>query len=216
MPEIVSLCTDCLEQASCVDEGRILDDICSPCSLPPCIVDPMEEERSKSTDSILPQVYDELRRVAQNKMANEGPQTLTATALVHEAYLRISNRKDEPTWENQRQFFGAAAEAMRRILIDRARAKKQLKRQGDLERAELVESQIIAPSKDETLLAVDEALDELEKEDPETAELVKLRYFAGMTWPEIAEATGIPERSLQRNWQYAKAWLQQRIDGLVS
>lgn len=168
---------------------------------------------AKATEDLLPLVYTELRRVAQNKMADEGGyQTMSATALVHEAYLRIANRKEQPQWQNQRQFFVAAAEAMRRILIDRARAKLQKKRGGNLERVELFESQIIEPTKDDDLLAVDEALEVFEKEDPESAELVKLRYFAGMTWEEISNALDTPERTLRRQWTYAKAWLQEHIE----
>lgn len=174
---------------------------------------PDSQEGGKSTEDLLPLVYDELRRAAQVKMGNEGGmQTLTATALVHEAYLRISDRKETPVWANQRQFFVAAAEAMRRILIDRARAKLQVKRGGDLDRAELTESQIITPAKDDELLAVDDALELLEKEDPDSAELVKLRYFAGMNWEEISEATGVPDRTIRRRWTYAKVWLQERIE----
>jgi len=173
---------------------------------------PDSSQHGKSTNDLLPLVYDELRRAAQVKMANEGGvQTLSATALVHEAYLRISERKKTPQWENQRQFFGAAAEAMRRILIDRARAKLQIKRGGKQDRVELQESQIITPEKDDELLAVNEALEILESADPESAELVKLRYFAGMTWDEISKATGIPDRTLRRQWTYAKAWLQDHI-----
>jgi len=165
-----------------------------------------------STEELFTLVYDELRKTAQNKMVDEGPQTLTATALVHEAYLRISKRNETPAWENQRQFFGAAAEAMRRILIDRARAKLQLKRGGKQRQVSLAESQIIAPQKDDELLALNEALEILEQEDPESAELAKFRYFAGMTWAEIVKATGTPERTLRRRWAYAKIWLQERID----
>ncbi|MEM7012658.1 MAG: ECF-type sigma factor [Verrucomicrobiota bacterium] len=172
-------------------------------------------EGSGGSAELLPLVYQELRRLAQSKMNQEaGPQTLTATALVHEAYLRVSKEDLTGQWANQRHFFGAAAEAMRRILIDRARAKKQLKRGGDREQVELSESQIISPVKDDKLLAVDEALELLEKEDPESAELAKLRYFAGMTWEEISEALGVPDRTVRRRWTYTKAWLQQRIESL--
>ena len=167
------------------------------------------------SEDLLPLVYEELRRVAQHKMNDEaGAQTLTPTALVHEAYLRISNRKERPSWDSPRQFFSAAAEAMRRILIDRARAKKQLKRGGESKDAELIESQVIAPTKDDDLLAVNEALELLEIENPEAAELVKLRYFAGMTWEEIGDASGVPDRTNRRLWTWAKAWLQERIERL--
>lgn len=165
-----------------------------------------------SSEAHLLDVYDELRQLAQYRMSREGgPRTLSATALVHEAWLRIAKDDHTGKWANQRHFFGAAAEAMRRILIDRARARNQLKRGGGADRTELHESQVVAPVRDTELLAVHEALDELEVDDPESAELVKLRYFAGMTWREISEATGVPERSLRRRWTYAKAWLRERI-----
>ena len=179
-------------------------------------IDTSPPENSGDSADLLPLVYRELRRLAQHKMQSEGThgvQTLTATALVHEAYLRISkdDSGDSERWSSKRHSFGAAAEAMRRILIDRARAKKQLKRGGDRNRAEFVESAVIAPAQDDDLLAVDEALAELEAEDPDSAELVKLRYFAGMTWEEITEATGIPDRTIRRRWSYARAWLGARI-----
>ena len=160
---------------------------------------------------LLPLVYAELRKLAQFKMNQEAPQTLSATALVHEAYLRISNSDESGCWSSERHFFGAAAEAMRRILIDRARAKRRIKRGGEMERAEFAESQIVAAAEDDELLAVDEALTELESADPQAAELVKLRYFAGMTWTEISAATGTADRTLRRQWTYAKAWLKERI-----
>jgi len=168
-----------------------------------------EINAGQQSDDLLPQVYQELRRLAQNRLRQEGPQTLTATSLVHEAYLRLS--PGELQWESPRHFFAAAAEAMRRILIDRARAKKQIKRGGDRQRQQLSDSQIIAPAEDEQLLLVDEALQQLENEDPESAELVKLRYFAGMTWEEISTAVGTPERTLRRRWTYARSWLQERL-----
>ena len=174
---------------------------------------PKDDSARGSTDTMLPLVYEELRKAAQVKMNNEsGAQTLSATALVHEAYLRISKREDTPKWESRSQFFVAAAEAMRRILIDRARAKLQQKRGGDAKRVELFESQVVVESKDDELLAVNDALEILELEDAESAELVKLRYFAGMTWVEISEATGIPDRTLRRRWTYAKRWLQERLE----
>lgn len=168
-----------------------------------------EINAGQQSDDLLPQVYHELRRLAQNRLRQEGPQTLTATSLVHEAYLRLS--PSELQWDSPRHFFAAAAGAMRRILIDRARAKKQLKRGGDRQRLELSDSQIIAPAEDEQLLSIDEALRQLEREDPESAELVNLRYFAGMTWDEISDAIGIPERTLRRRWTYARSWLQERL-----
>ena len=163
----------------------------------------------RKADDLLPLVYQELRRVAQARIGHEGPQTLTATSLVHEAYLRLN--PDDSQWDSPRHFFAAAAEAMRRILIERARAKKQLKRGGDRQREPISDSQVVAPADDEQLLLVDDALQQLEHEDPESAELVKLRYFAGMTWEEISRALGIPERTLRRRWTYARSWLQDRL-----
>lgn len=168
-----------------------------------------EPESGRASAELLPLVYQELRRVAQARIAHEGPQTLTATSLVHEAYMRIS--PGNPCWDNPRHFFAAAAEAMRRILIERARARKQIKRGGDRLRQQISDSQIIAPADDEQLLLVDDALQQLEVEDPESAELVKLRYFVGMTWQEISDAVGIPERTLRRRWTYARSWLQERL-----
>ncbi len=160
---------------------------------------------------LLPLLYDELRRLARGHMAAEsGPQTLTATALVHEAWLRVSDDAG-PQWESRRHFFGAAAEAMRRILIDRARAKLAEKRGGRVEHIVPEEVEIAAPSPDEELLAVHEALDALAAEDALAGEIVRLRYFAGMAWAEIAEVTGLSERDLQRQWQYARKWLHGAI-----
>lgn len=173
------------------------------------------EPSSPKTESsdLLPEVYEELRQLAHSRMNQENsPQTLSATALVHEAYLRVSKNEESPRWSNKRHFFGAAAEAMRRILIDRARAKRSQKRGGELNPEELCESQIIAPVKDDEILAVDEALEELEKVDSDSAELVKLRYFSGMSWAEIADATGISDRTVRRHWKYTKTWLRERLD----
>ncbi len=156
--------------------------------------------------------------MARGHMAGEtGPQTLTATALVHEAWLRVS-KEGGPQWESRRHFFGAAAQAMRRILINRARDKARLKRGGgDLQRVDLdalsdEATVLMAPAPDDELLAVDEALDELTAEDPVAGEIVRLRYFAGLTWPEIAELTGLPLRELNRQWAYARAWLRAAIE----
>ena len=167
-----------------------------------------------TSQELLPSLYEELRQMARGHMEREsGAQTLTATALVHEAWLRVS--KDAgPQWESRRHFFGAAAQAMRRILINRARDKARLKRGGGhLERVDFdalseEETAIIAPAPDEELLAVDEALDRLTAEDPAAGEIVRLRYFAGLTWPEISELTGLSERDLNRQWAYARAWLR--------
>ncbi len=165
-----------------------------------------------SAAALLTEVYEELRRLARGHMAAEsGPQRLTATALVHEAWLRVS-KHGEPQWESRRHFFGAAAQAMRRILLNRARDKKRIKRGGEeRERVRLEEVDVIAPAPDEELLAVDDALARLAAEDPALAEIVSLRYFAGLKWAEIAELTGQPERELNRQWAFARAWLRAEI-----
>ena len=165
---------------------------------------------------LLPVIYEELRRLARGHVAREsGPQTLTATALVHEAWLRVSgDEKDGRLWKNRRHFFGAAAEAMRRILIDRAREKLAAKRGGGAERVRVDEAEIVAESPDEELLAVHEALARLMAEDALAGEIVSLRYFAGLAWAEIAELTGMSERDLQRQWHYARTWLHAEISAM--
>lgn len=169
------------------------------------------------SEDLLPLVYEELRRLARHRMQQEaGPQTLSATALVHEAYLRISTQKEDIQWENKRHFFAAAAEAMRRILVDRARAKKRLKRGGELKRVDWVESQMMAPMPEDEILVIHEILDELSIYDIKSAELIKMKYFAGMTWEEICDATGEADRSLRRRWTYARAWLRERMNRELS
>lgn len=167
-------------------------------------------DQHASTSELMPVVYEELRKMARGQMGREGaPQTLSATALVHEAWLRVSQPgSGEVVWKSQRHFFGAAAEAMRRILIERARAKARVKRGGEWDRVELEECEIEAPAADAEMIAVDEALAKLTKEDPLAGEIVSLRYFAGLKWQEIAEITGLSERELNRQWEYARAWLQ--------
>lgn len=160
----------------------------------------------------MPRVYDELRKLASYKISQQIPgQTLSGTALLHEAYLRISKEEGGAKWASERQFFSAAAEAMRRILIDRIRAKRRVKRGGELKRVDLEEEAIESPASDSRLLEINEALDEFEKVDPENAELVKLRYFAGMTLEEIAQSTGVPVRTLTRRWTYARSWLSRQL-----
>ncbi|MBK8038241.1 MAG: sigma-70 family RNA polymerase sigma factor [Verrucomicrobiaceae bacterium] len=163
-------------------------------------------EAETNTSELIPVVYEELRKIARGQMSREsGPQTLSATALVHEAWLRVGG---EVRWQSRRHFFGAAAEAMRRILIERARAKARMKRGGAFERVELEDLEIEAPTTGEDLIALDEALAKFMREDPEAAEIVSLRYFAGLKWSEIAEMTGMSERELNRQWEYARAWLR--------
>ena len=165
-----------------------------------------------AADQLLPLVYDELRRLARARMTHERPgQTLQATALVHEAYLRLVRGDELQPWANRRHFFAAAAEAMRRILIEKARHRERLKHGGGLERTELQDIELLIEEPHEDLLALDAALGELEVEDPRKAELVKLRYFAGLDEAEAAEALGISRPTAARWWAFAKAWLYARV-----
>lgn len=165
----------------------------------------------QAAEQLLPLVYKKLRKLAERKLSLLPPgQSLQATALVHEAYLKlIGGHKDE--WQNCRHFFAAAAEAMRHILIDRARRRVRLRHGGKAERIALDGIEIPEPTKDETLLELSEALDELQAQSAERAEIVKLRFFAGFTESEIATLLKISERSVQRHWNYAKAWLFARM-----
>jgi len=175
------------------------------------ILDRVQQGDSKAAEELLPLVYDELRRLAAYKMAGERPgQTLQPTALVHEAWLRLVGDGD-PGWQNRAHFFGAAAEAMRRILIDGARRKQALRAGGGQERVELHESAIEAPGDDEKILHVHDALDALAAEDPVKAEIVKLRFFAGLSHEEIAALLGVNEKTVRRHWEVAKVRLFQSI-----
>jgi RNA polymerase sigma factor (TIGR02999 family) len=174
----------------------------------------VEQGEDQAASQLLPLVYDELRRLAAQKLAHENPgQTLSATALVHEAYLRLVGGDEEPHWGSRGHFFAAAAEAMRRILVEHARRKASRKRGGDRARADLDVGQLAAPELREDLLALDEALDQLAAADPEAARLVQLRYFAGLTLAEAAQVLGISARTADRLWAYARAWLHQVLEG---
>ena len=178
------------------------------------ILNQIEDGDAHAAEELLPLVYDELRKLAAARLAQEKPgQTLQATALVHEAYLRLVEREQQDKWECRGHFFSAAAEAMRRILVERARRKRRLKRGGDLARQELVEDAIAAPEVDGDLLELDAALEKLQEKDPRKAELVKLRYFAGLTVEEAATALGITTSTADRDWAYARAWLYREITG---
>jgi RNA polymerase sigma factor (TIGR02999 family) len=160
-----------------------------------------------AADQLLPLVYDELRHLAAHKMANELPgQTLQPTALVHEAWIRLAGSSSQQ-WKDRRHFFGAAAEAMRRILIDRARKRNRTRHGRGLERIDLQQIEIAQTGTDVQLLAVDEALQKLAAESPQRAELVKLRYFVGMSIPDAAAALGISESTAKRQWNYVRLWL---------
>ncbi len=156
-------------------------------------------------------LYDQLRQLAAQKLAREAPgQTLQATALVHEAWIRLSSAPDKP-WDNERHFFAAAAEAMRRILVDRGRTKKSLREGGQYQRVELDGLEIASPMAEEDLLALDEALDQLAELHPPIAELVKLRFFAGLSHQEAARLLGMSRSGADRAWVFARAWLYSRI-----
>jgi RNA polymerase sigma factor (TIGR02999 family) len=177
------------------------------------ILNAIQAGDAAAADELLPLVYDELRRLAASKMANEAPgHTLQATALVHEAWLRLVGPQQQPQrWPNRAHFFAAAAEAMRRILVDHARRKLSLKRGGGAERVDLHESALVLAVPPDELLAVNEALDALAREDPAAAELVKLRYFVGMTMEEAATALGLAKRTAESLWTYARVWLHREI-----
>jgi RNA polymerase sigma factor (TIGR02999 family) len=166
----------------------------------------------RATNQLLPLVYDELRKLAAQRLAQETPgQTLQATALVHEAYLRLTGGDKEAQWQGRGHFFAAAAEAMRRILVENARRKRRLKRGGDMVRQEFDEALLQTPDTHEDLEALDEALTLLAEKDPIKARLVELRYFVGLTNEETANALGISTATAERHWAYARAWLRRTI-----
>ena len=178
------------------------------------ILSAIEAGDRKAAAQLLPLVYDELRRLASRKMTQEkAGQTLQPTALVHEAFLRLVGEEDRRQWDGRGHFFAAAAEAMRRILIDSARRRRPEKRGGDLVRCELnPDDAVIDPDDTETLLSLDEALTKLADHDAELAKLVELRYFTGLTIDETAEILGVSPRTTKRNWAYARAWLRREMD----
>src|SRR5262245_57066583 len=166
---------------------------------------------ASAASELLPLVYEELRRLAANKLANEAPgQTLQTTALVHEAWLSLAGKADSQ-WKDRAHFLAAAADAMRHILIDNARRKQRVRHGGGLQRVNLDQVELAAATDDQTLLRVDEALTKFAAEEPIKAELVKLRYFAGLSIPEAAEALGISESTAKRAWAYARAWLYSEL-----
>jgi RNA polymerase sigma factor (TIGR02999 family) len=167
----------------------------------------------RAAEQLLPLVYDELRRLAAAKLARESAgQTLQATALVHEAYVRLVDAEEAKQWDGRRHFFAAAAEAMRRILIDAARSKQALKHGGGWQRHELMETELAVDSTGDDLLAVDEALTRLAAQEPEIARLVELRFFGGLTLEDAARDQGISPRTAHRHWAYARAWLRRELD----
>ena len=181
------------------------------------ILSAIEAGDPRAADQLLPLVYEELRKLAVAKLSNEKPgQTLQATALVHEAYLRlVTSPKGESAggqqFDGRRHFFAAAAEAMRRILVEKARHKGRQKRGGDMARVDLDENLWVSRTTPDQVLAVDEALSRLAQEDPQAAEVLKLRYFAGMSVEEAADALGIHRATAHRHWSYARAWIRAEI-----
>jgi RNA polymerase sigma factor (TIGR02999 family) len=180
------------------------------------LIDAINHGDRQAADQLLPLLYDELRLLASHRLAHEKPgQTLQATALVHEAYMRLVGDNGNPKWDGRAHFFGAAAEAMRRILIDNARAKNAIKRGGERQQLAL-DADVVGPSPPEVdpvdILALDEALTKLAAESPAKAQLVKLRYFAGFSLEEAAQALGISERTAKRHWVTAKGWLFEALN----
>jgi RNA polymerase sigma factor (TIGR02999 family) len=176
------------------------------------ILSAIEGGDSHAAEQLLPLVYDELRKLAAAKLAREKPgQTLQATALVHEAYVRLVDTDRAQHWNSRGHFFAAAAEAMRRILVDQTRKKKSRKRGGELERLPLEEVEIGASNPAVDLLAVNDALEKFERIDKGAADLVKLRYYAGLALPQAAEALGISSSTADRQWAYARAWLHAEL-----
>jgi RNA polymerase sigma factor (TIGR02999 family) len=176
------------------------------------VLEAIERGEPKATEELLPLVYEELRKLASYKMANEAAgQTLQATALVHEAWLRLAGSENQ-RWQNRGHFFAAAAESMRRILIERARRRHRIRHGGGQNRVDIDDVEIAASEgSDERLLQIHEALDRLALEDPVKAEVVKMRFFVGMADREVAEILGLSERTVERHWAYAKAWLFRAI-----
>jgi len=176
------------------------------------ILSAIEQGDPRAAEQLLPLVYDELRKLAAQKMAQEAPgRTLQATALVHEAYLRLVDGNQVERWNSRGHFFAAAAEAMRRILVEQARRRNADKRGGEKARVELHESQIESPVSADHVLAVNEALEDLSQADAVSASLVKLRYFAGLNMDETAAALGISVRKAHDIWTYARSWLRKRM-----
>ena len=177
------------------------------------ILSAIEQGDPHAAEQLLPLVYEELRKLAAQRLAREAPgQTLQATALVHEAYLRLVDVEPAPHWSCRGHFFAAAAEAMRRILIDNARRKGAVRHGGGLQRHELLEAELAIDSVGDDLFAVDEALSRLAAREPEIARLVELRFFAGLTLEEAARCLRLSARTAYRHWTYARAWLRRELD----
>ena len=175
------------------------------------ILDAISRGESRASDELLPLVYNELRKLALSRMLQESAgHTLQPTALVHEAWLRLVGDSNQ-NWKSRAYFFAAAAEAMRRILVEHARRKRRLKHGGGQERLNIADLDLAAPAPDEKILFVNDALEQLERSNPERARVVVLKFFGGMTNKEVADTQGIGERSVDRHWVCAKAWLFQKL-----
>jgi RNA polymerase sigma factor (TIGR02999 family) len=178
------------------------------------ILSEIESGDLAAAEQLLPLVYDELRKLAAAKLAQEKPgQTLQATALVHDAYIRLVDVAKAQHWDSRRHFFSAAAESMRRILVERARRKGRLKRGGQQNRIPLEEVDIAIEDTRLDVLALDEALSKLAAQSPDQAEIVRLRFFAGLSHEEVAEMLGVSTITVKRHWRYARVWLLQQMDG---
>ncbi len=178
------------------------------------ILDQMEQGEPSAADQLLPLVYDELRRLAQQKLAQERPgQTLQPTALVHEAYMRLVDGDPTREWNGRGHFFAVAAEAMRRILIESARRKRRYKHGGDLARVDFNGVDLVTNLPPDELLALNDALEELASQDPAAAELVKIRYFAGLSVEQAGKSLGLSRTTAYRHWTYARAWLFAQLQG---
>src|SRR6478672_11842061 len=176
------------------------------------ILSQIEQGDPQTAEKLLPLVYAELRKLAAAKLAQEKPgQTVQATALVHDAYIRLVDHQQSQRWDNRGHFFVAAAEAMRRILVESARRRQSLKRGGGLDHQSVDDLAIAGPEPDDKVLAVSDALEQLSATDKTAAELVKMRYFAGLTGKDAAAALGLAERSADRIWAYARAWLLKHL-----
>jgi RNA polymerase sigma factor (TIGR02999 family) len=176
------------------------------------LIDAMDQGDPHAAGQLLPLVYDELRRLAAQRLVHEQPgQTLQATALVHAAYIRLVDVKQPPHWDGRGHFFAAAAEAMRRILVENARRKGRIRHGGCAQRLDLDQLAVATDDRPNELLALHDALDRLEQVDAAAAQLVKLRFFAGLTMPQAADALAIPLRTAERNWTYARAWLHRAL-----
>jgi RNA polymerase sigma factor (TIGR02999 family) len=177
------------------------------------ILSAIEQGDSHAAEQLLPLVYDELRKLAAEKLAHEKPgQTLQATALVHEAYVRLVDTEKAQSWDSRGHFFAAAAESMRRILIEHARRKARLRHGGEFRRVELPDAEVSASTKDEQVLLLDEALTRLAAIRPQAADLVKLRFFSGLTVEEAAAMLGVAPRTARRLWVFARAWLRREME----